>query len=120
MNVNNNLLFDIVTNNQTSDISYNSATGEFTFTTEGTYFVSWWVATDGSGTDTDVHFTLRLNGVSETAGASPIVQGQVNGSGIIVVQSTPSILSLYNSSSDVVNIAATPVQANLVILEVAF
>ena len=118
--VDQNVIFNYVSVNQTSDITYNQALGVFTLTTPATYLVTWWVATDGAGSASQVGFNLRLNGVAQTAAYSPIVSGQISGSSIIDVNDNPSVLALFNTSTDVVTLAATPAQANIVIVEVAF
>lgn len=117
--VDGNLIFDNILNNQSTDITYNLITGEFTLSQTGNYFVSWWVATNGSGTDTDVHFSIALDGVPFSMGASPIVTGEVSGIAFVTVGANPVVLTLINSSADVVSIGSTPVQASLVILELS-
>jgi hypothetical protein len=113
------LIFDVLLNDQSPAISYDVLTGEFTISQVGNYFVTWWIATNGSGQDTDVHFTVSVGGVLYSMGASPIVTGQLSGSALITVSSTPTIVTLVNTSADIVSIATTPTQANIVILELS-
>jgi hypothetical protein len=114
-----NVIFNTVTNDQSLNVNYNPATGEFTITGVGNYFVSWWVAADGAGAAITVSFEVELNGGAGIIGSSPIVSGQVNGTALVTVGATPAVLTLVNTTGDGVFIAATPVQANIVIIEVA-
>lgn len=111
------IVFDTILNNRSSDISYNSSTGLFTLTKTGNYYVSWWVTTDGSSLSPTVTFALAVNGIPVSQGSSPIVTGQVAGTALITITSTPSTVSLINVSGDTVLLADTPIQANLDIIE---
>ena len=110
------IVFNSFLNNQSSDISYNQATGEFTITKAGDYYVSWWVTTNGSSQFTNMSFSIAVNGVPHSIGTSPIVSGQVSGSELITVGATPATITLINNSSNDIRIANTPVQANIVII----
>ena len=114
---NTNVIFDTVLNNQSSNISYHSTTGEFTITKKGNYFVTWWVVTDGSNQFPAVYFSLKVTGNPDVISASPIVTGQVSGSAFITVSNTPSTLTLVNTSLNSIDYAALAVQANIVITE---
>ena len=113
------LIFDTALNDQSPDIGYNSLTGEFTVNTPGNYFVSWWVATNGSATTTDLWFSLEVNMSGVTTGATPIVTGQLNGSALVTVNATPASLTLVNTTPSFIALASTPIQANIVILQIA-
>lgn len=114
----NAIVFNNLINDQSSDINYNSTTGEFTITKPGNYYVSWWVATDGSTSVPTVNFSVAINGVPHSMGSSPIVSGQVSGSALITVVSSPTTVTLVNTSTDDIQIANTAVQANMVIVEI--
>ena len=114
-----NVLFNVVLNDQSINISYNSATGVFTLNGNGNYYVSWWVATSGAGASSTVSFDAVFNGSSIVRSSSPVVTGQVNGSALITVGAVPATFSLANSTGQTVTYANTPVQANIVILETA-
>ncbi len=117
--VNENVVFDTILNVKSSNISYNPITGEFTITQPGNYYITWWVSTNGSGMDTEVRFSLAVDVAGFAAGTSPIVTGQVTGSAFISVLTDPTVVSLKNTSTDIVTLASTTVQANIVILEVS-
>lgn len=114
-----NVIFDTAINDQSADISYNSLTGQFTISNPGNYFVSWWVATDGAGSSTDLWFSIQVTASVPVAGATPIVTGQLNGSALVTVSSAPATLTLMNSTANPIVFAATPVQANIVILQIS-
>lgn len=111
------VVFDTILNNQSSDIRYNSSTGLFTLTRPGNYYISWWVDTNGSSLSSTVTFAVAVDGIPVSQGSSPIVTGQVAGTALITVRSTPSTVSLINLSGDTVNLARTPVQAELSIIK---
>lgn len=115
---NDTIIFNELINDQSSDISYNATTGEFTITKPGNYYVSWWVATDGSTAVTNMNFSVAINGIPHSTGSSPIVTGQVSGTELITVVSSPTVVTLVNTSADDILIAGTDVQSNLVIIEV--
>jgi hypothetical protein len=112
------LIFNVITNDQANDISYNLATGVFTITAPGNYYVSWWVAVDGSDGPINLAFAVQLNGVGGVVGTAPTITGQINGSALITVVATPATVRLINVTGAAIVLAATTVQANLVITEV--
>ena len=116
---NTTVIFDTVLNDQSLDISYDSSTGEFTISKAGNYFVSWWVSTGASSLTSTVVFSVAVDGSSFSRGVSPIVTGQVSGSAFVTIGATPATISLINVSGDIVRLADTPVQANIVIYELA-
>ena len=114
-----NVVFDTIRNLQSSDINYNTQTGEFTITRSGNYSVTWWVSTDGTGALNAIYFSLRINGDGDITSSSPVVTGQISGSALITIENTPSTVTLVNTSNDLVIYAGLSVQANLVITETA-
>jgi len=113
------VVFDDIILDQSPNISYSTGTGIFTITAPGNYFVTWWIATDGSDGPTNVSFAVELNGAGGIIGSSPVVTGQVSGYALITVTTTPSTVTLINVTGAAVLYAATTVQANMTILEVA-
>jgi hypothetical protein len=112
------IIFDTITNDQANDISYNLATGVFTITAPGNYYVSWWVSVDGSDGPIILTFAVKLNGGGGVLGSAPTITGQINGSALVTVAATPATITLVNVTGAAVVLADTPVQANLVITEV--
>jgi hypothetical protein len=51
--------------------------------------------------------------------SSPIVTGQLTGTALITVGAVPATIALVNATGETVGLGATPVQASLVITEVA-
>lgn len=113
------LVFDMAVNDQSPYIGYNPLTGEFILSRPGNYFVSWWVATDGSHFPNSISFSLNVNTVGYTLSSTPIVTGQLSGSSLVTVETVPTTLTLNNISPSAVALASTPVQANLIILQVS-
>jgi hypothetical protein len=83
--------------------------------------VTWWVAIEGVCTcppAKSISFALELNGIGGILGSAPEISAQVNGSAFVTVGAAPSIMTLVNVTGVAVGYAFTPVQANIVILEV--
>lgn len=114
-----NVIFDTVIADQSDNVSYNAATGEFTLTGAGNYFISWWVTTDGSTGPVNMVFGVLVNGSTVALGNSPIVTGQVNGNAFITVGDLPVTVTLTNLTGADVLYANIPAQANITILTVS-
>ena len=112
-----NVIFDNIINDQSQNISYNRATGEFTINATGNYYVTWWVNTDGAGAATSIDFDLQLNNDIVGSSLSPNTTGQMHGMALITVLNNPSTLTLINRTGETVNYAGTSIQANIVIIE---
>ncbi len=110
-----NVLFDNVVNDQSGSISYNPATGEFTVTRLGTYYVDWWTAPDGAGPATSISFAVAVNGVPVSTASSPIVSDQMSASALVTVNAVPATISLMNVTGEDVFVPSIPVQAGIVI-----
>ena len=113
-----NVVFDTLVNNQSADINYNGATGAFTITAPGNYYVDWWVGTDGAGPSTSVSFAIEVNGVLYSESSSPIVSGQLSGEALVTVTSVPVTITLVNVTSQDAFVPVTPTQAGIVITRV--
>ncbi|HWQ77173.1 MAG TPA: hypothetical protein VN381_00005 [Anaerovoracaceae bacterium] len=111
-----NVIFDTIINDQTDNIIYNPATGAFTITRAGNYYVSWSVATDGAGPAINVTYAVTVNGLPFAAMSSPIVSGELSGEALVTVETAPAVLTLVNVTGEDVFVPLTPVQANIVIL----
>lgn len=113
------LVFDTAINDQSPYISYDPISGGFTLSQSGNYFVTWWVSTDGSEQASNLGFSVEVNAMGPISGATPVVTGQLSGSALVTVNANPVILTLNNTTSNVVALASTNVQANIVILQVS-
>jgi hypothetical protein len=114
-----NVIFDTVVINQSPNIVYNPATGEFTILAPGNYYITWWVATDGTAGPVNVAFSIVVDGVPVALGNAPVVTGQVNGDALITVGTVPAIVSLVNSTGADVVFATTVVQADIIIYSIS-
>lgn len=112
------VIFDTVINDLSENISYNPATGEFTITGAGNYYIKWWVTTDGSAGPVNMIFSVLADGTPVAQGNSPIVTGQVDGEALIAVSDTPVTVTLVNQTGADVLFANIPVQADITILTV--
>jgi len=113
-----NIIFDTIIINQSANISYNSATGEFTISEPGNYYIAWWITTDGTDGPVNVAFTVTVNGSPVSLANSPVTTGQVNGDALITVAALPAIITLVNQTGGIVALASTVVQANITIFSV--
>ena len=112
------VLFDSVINRPGLDITYNSCTGEFLLPAGKTYYISWWVAVNGTETVSFPEFAVTVEDQVIAIGTSPLVTCQLSGTALVTNRLVPAVLSLRNVSNDRVRYGETSVQANLVIVEV--
>ncbi|HWP80369.1 MAG TPA: hypothetical protein VN446_06960 [Candidatus Acidoferrum sp.] len=117
-----NVLFDTVVNAPSADITFNAGTGTFFITAPGTYYISWWVNTDGAETSPLVNFGIRIlsGGTGTILGTSPspVTTLQLNGNALITTVSVPLVFSLFNNTGTTVSYGTSPVQADLTIIQV--
>ena len=116
-----NVMFDTFVNNSSPNITYNALTGVFTINRAGNYYVSWWINTDFAEEALSVEFSVEVAGGAAISASSPqpMVTLQLNGQAMLSIGVVPATLSLVNNSGVTVGIAASAIQADLVILEVA-
>lgn len=112
---NSNVVFDKMVNQSNPRIQYNDMTGEFTLPSNGSYYVSWEVAINGSETVQSIDFCVVVNNVMISVSSSSQVTCQLSGTALITTGKTPGRLSLVNISGDTVRYTEASVQANIVI-----
>ncbi|OCN02760.1 hypothetical protein A7X67_14015 [Clostridium sp. W14A] len=113
-----NVLFDSLLNTSSPSITYAAATGIFTVSAPGTFLVNWWVSVDGTAGPASVAFALRLNGLTDIPSTMPATTGQISGSALVTIGTTPSTLALVNTTGAAVLYGAVTPQANIVISQV--
>jgi hypothetical protein len=111
--------FDTVLTDHSERISYNAATGVFTLTGVGLYYINWWVATDGSAGPVNMVFAVNADGIPVAIGNSPIVTGQVNGNAFISVDGSPITVTLTNLTGASIMFGNSPIQADLSIFTIS-
>ncbi len=92
------VLFDKV-KFQNGGILYNPATGEITFSSPGSYSVSWWISSQSAASNSGISFALMEQGTKAYSSASSVKTGQLNGFGLFEVTHVPFVLTLVNTSS---------------------
>ncbi|HHT37893.1 MAG TPA: hypothetical protein GXZ95_00570 [Mollicutes bacterium] len=113
------IIFNTLFNDVTDAVSYNPATGLFTITETGNYYIDWWVAVDGSPVAITIDVSLvTSNGVVATS-SSPILSGVVTGSTLISVTEAPITFRLVNTTGNEIFIGNTTVKANLTVVYLA-
>lgn len=112
-----NVMFDNLLNDQSENIVYNAATGEFTITEPGNYNVAWWTAPDGAGAATSISFAVAVNGFPYSTASSPIVSVQMAADALVTIEEVPATISLVNVTGADVFVPLIPVQAGIVITE---
>lgn len=105
------LPFDTIVTNQTSFLSLNTTTGEFTTTKAGNYLVLYYVNIDGTDANTEVAFSV--NGIKSQAVSA--VQGQMSGFALLTL-SPGATISISNTSGQTVAISGTDIQAGITII----
>jgi len=111
------IVFDLVVNEDTPNITYNNTNGQITFNKNANYYVSWWAAIDGVGgiSNPAISFT---NGTTTIDSFTPIVTGQMSGSAFISVINSPEIWTLINSTPDQISLANVDILVNITIIEI--
>lgn len=116
----NGLLFDTIAINNTSGrvaiVPSSDGSTEFHLNKRGTYLINWNVAIDGTTENASVTFSLLVDGVTRANTSMPIVTGELSGTEIVVVTTSPVIIKVINNGGDIAQLANVPVQANLTIL----
>ena len=106
-------------------------TGTVTLSRPGTYLVNWWVApeiavaaveADGQGskavqTATEISFAVSLNGQIISGSCAPVGTGQISGTALVTVTTTPATLQIVNDSGDGIVLAEVSAQAGLSITQ---
>lgn len=114
-----NVIFNNVITDQSLNITYNSANGQFLLTSARNYYITWWIATSGANDSQSITFDVQLNGSGGIAASTPITTGQLHGTAFIAVGAAPATLSLMNITGNAVSIPSTPIQANIIVMESA-
>lgn len=115
-----NVLFDVSLNSISPNIAYAALTGVFTITDPGTYYINWWVNTDGAEAATNVEFTIETSagGAISAVSPMPVVTTQLSGNALITVVVAPVTFALVNNSGATVTFGTAAVQADLTVVQV--
>jgi hypothetical protein len=111
------VLFNLITSLLNTGIYYNHVTGEFVLPANKNYYISWWVAVDGTENAVGVQFALIADNRTVAIGASMQTTCQLSGFALLTKGDVQMVVSLRNASNATVNYADTLTQANLVIIE---
>ena len=117
-----NVLFDTVINAQSPQITYDPATGIFTLTEMGNYYINWWLNADGAEASPFVVFGIRMlsggTGTILSASPIPVTTLQLQGSALVTATGSPATFSLFNDTGATASYGIASVQANLTILRI--
>jgi hypothetical protein len=119
------IIFDTTVSALSAFISYNNVTGTITVTQTGIFYINWWVSTDGLGGGADVVITFALvsSAGDNIKASTPILTGQISGNALISIVASagsPVTLQLVNSTDGTIGFGATPIKADLTIVNVTF
>lgn len=110
--------YDTLVSNNMTGATF--ATGTVTLTRPGTYLVNWWVTTqDIEKAGSEAGFAVELNGTSISGSYAPFGTGQISGSSLVTVQSSPSTLQVVNDSGEPVTLADTTAQSGITVTQLA-
>jgi hypothetical protein len=112
-----NVIFDQLISRPDSHISYCFDTGEFTVSVNKRYYVSWWIAINGTEQASIVEIAVAVDGNPVLVSSSPQVTCQMAGAALISIETAPQCVSLMNVTGDILRYAPTTVQANVVFME---
>lgn len=115
-----NVIFNTNLNSISPNVAYSAMTGVFTITETGTYYVNWWVNTNGAGASPNVAFAIETSagGFFSATSPVPIVTGQISGNALITVTSAPVTFALVNISGATVTFGTSTVQADLTLVQI--
>lgn len=100
------------------NVSYNTATGELTLSSEGRYVINWWLAVQSSPSTNGAAFALETSQGDLIEGNSPIKTDEVYGIGIIDVAAAPVTVVLKNIGTGPMYLSSiVPLQGTLVLME---
>ncbi|AWI06930.1 C1q-like domain-containing protein [Clostridium drakei] len=114
------VIFDNILINLSSNITYNTSTGEFTILQPGKYYFTWWVATQSVVGSNQANFVITPSNGAAIVGNSPLKTGELYGDALIEVVTAPVIVTLNNSNLGVVSYSSVvSIKANLTVLDVS-
>ncbi|MEG2624322.1 MAG: hypothetical protein RSC06_15640, partial [Clostridia bacterium] len=109
--------FNLLVNDQSTDIAYALGSGDFVFAATGNYYVTWSLNVKDS--TNAVSLSLRVGSTIVATIDGYVSRGQINGSALITISGVPGVVSLINTSGSAINFdTATSILANLVVLQV--
>ena len=116
------VIFDTTINDLSAFLSYNNITGEITISQTGVFYINWWVSTDGlaGGADLVITFAITTSQGDNIQASTPILTGQISGNALIEVIASPVTLRLVNATDGTIGFGATPIKADLTIINVTF
>lgn len=108
--------FNTLVENTSDYITYDGASGEFTISRPGVYYVSWQARVDGAGPETVISFALDVVGVKQIVSTVGMPTSMIVDFAVIKVTSVPQKIRLVNITPSNVFFSSTPVLANISIL----
>jgi len=115
--IGNPVIFNLILNAQTPDISYDNQTGIFTINQTGrnnSYLINWWVMAESS-LSMPIRFALFFGGVFYPI-SSPWGERQISGSLLNVVGDAPVEVVLRNQGDSAVILPDVDIQAQITII----
>lgn len=112
------VVFDEVLH-QTPGILYDENTGIITIISKGRFIINWWVSMHTAASSIGTSFSISGPNIAPIPGTSGSKNGQIFGSAILYVDSTPTQISLVNSTgTPVVPPSALPATASLLLFQI--
>ncbi len=114
------IIFDTIVSNFSSNISYDTTTGEITVTASGLYYINWWLAIDGSIVEPTISYTIITSSGDNITSSSPILSDNMSGNALFNITASigsPVTISLINTTGNDTFIGYTTVRADLVIIQ---
>lgn len=110
--------YDTLVSNNMTGATF--ATGTVTLTRPGTYLVNWWVTMQNiEKAGAESGFAVEINGVKLSGSYAPFGTGQIAGSSLVTVHSSPSTLQLVNHSGEPVTLSDTTAQSGITVTQFA-
>jgi len=109
-------IFDDIILELDPNITYNSASGEFTIHKPGNYAIHWWLNVDGAeGLSGTAQASILVDGELHSSSLSPVTTGQFSGHSLITVTTTPKVITLANTTSGAMRLSNLPMQGGFLI-----
>ena len=103
------IVFDKIIVDSDPNISYDTASGKFTFLSPGNYIVNWWLNVNCSEMqDGSAMVSLEVNNIVHSSSVTPITVGQFLGQSLVIIDTAPSIAALVNTTQGAFDLSGIP------------
>lgn len=110
------IIFNNIISNLSPSLSYDATNGTITINENGVYYISWWVAVDGSTIANFISLAISTSTGELIEASTSILSDQISGNALLNVTSAPITFQLINVTGNDIFIDDSPIQADLTII----